>query len=453
VLVVVVVAVAFRQIRRFLDSVSQIVFGHPFQVNRPIEIFLFNSQDEYHRFAPESFGGHARRTDAENQIALGIEGASEGTEGLYHELVHTVLHNDPQRRFPSWFHEGLAVFLGTSVLRGDVLTIGGLPSIGVSWIQHTRPLSLRTLLASPIFAQRNVPLFYADAWAFVHFGLLSASLGGPDRHKAFGEFVLRVSRGEPWEPAFVSSFQATPEEIAEEYERHREKLAGIRVMTLLNVTLESDDAPLVFEPVDRLEMARRLTTLADGGFEVGLESDAQLYDLLLAADPKDPEAICGRIRVAASRGELELAGELWERLPEDQREGAGAWLAEADLALARAEGHPHDDPSSDGAAELRRAMAAYQRALAVAPDRFAALAGLGQTLVLAAYEDPAPGIAALTHAVELYPELPETRLDLAELLIRSHAPDAAIPHLDYVIEAFPSTPYSGRAQWLRLLAR
>lgn len=444
---------AFRQLRRFMDSVSQVVFRRPLEVNRPIEVFVFRSQDEYARFAPEWVSGHARRETEESQIALSIEHALAGTGTLYHELVHAILYNDPERRFPSWFHEGLAVFLGTSVLRGDVLTMGGLSPEAISWIQKREPLPLRKLLASPPAGQREIGLYYTDAWAFVHFGMLSASMGGPDRRREFRDFVTRVSGGEPWEAAFGAAFRATPEEIAKEYEDHREKLARVGVVTLLNLTLESDDAPLEFQPMGRLEIARQLTQLADGGFEVGVESAAQLYDELLAADPKDPEAICGRIRVAASQDELELAEELWQRLPEDRRWGARAALTEGDLALARAKELPLDEPPSPRTAELTRAIGAYQRALAETPDHLAAIAGLGKAMVLAKHEDPAPAITALGHAIELDPESPEARLDLAELLIRSNAPGDAAPHIDYVIEAYPRTEYSRRASVLRSRTR
>jgi hypothetical protein len=412
-------------------------------VNRPIEVFVFGSQEEYHRFAPDTLGGHARRADDENQIALGIEQASDGTGDLYHELVHTVLHNDPDRRFPSWFHEGLAVFLGTSVLRGDVLTIGGLSPTAVAWIRHSRPLPLRTLLASPASGQRNVTLFYADAWAFVHFGLLSPSLGGPDRRKAFGEFVARVSRGEPWEPAFQSSFQATPEEIAEEHERHREKLSEIRVMTLLNVTLESE-TPRSRSNVDRLEIARQLTQLADGGYEVGIESMTQLFDLLLAADP----GIRGDLRAHPGGGiapQLDLAGRAWQRLPGDRREGRR--LAGGGRPRPGARGRP--PARRPQLAGRRRAEARHGRVPASpghAPDRLPRSRVWDRTMVRAKHEIPRR-IAALTHAVEINPEWPEVRLDLALLLIRSNAPGAALPHLDYVIEAYPGTPYSSRAEY------
>jgi len=113
---------AFRQLKRFIDVVSWRVNGRPFEVHGRLKVFVFGSRKEYGRFAPEWFAGHASRGDDQNTVALSIEQIFEGTALLYHELTHLVLHNDPNRRFPSWYHEGLAVFFSTSVLRGDVPT-------------------------------------------------------------------------------------------------------------------------------------------------------------------------------------------------------------------------------------------------------------------------------------------------------------------------------------------
>ncbi len=443
---------AFRQLSRFIDYVSQLVSGHPFEANRRLEVFVFGARSEYLRFAPEMLAGHARRGDGENQIALSIEQIFEGTRTLYHELVHTVLHNDPDRSFPNWFHEGLAGFFDTSVLRGDVLTVGGLSPTAVQQMRLKRPLPLRRLLASPASGQRDIELFYADAWAFVHFGLRSASMSGPDRRDAFGSFVSRVSRGEAWEPAFLAAFAATPEEIAEEYERHRKRLVDTQVLTLSNVTLALDEPALVFAPLGRLEIARELAQLGLG-YDAGTESAALLLDLLLEADPDDPEAIYGRIRVAVQRGELDLAGALWERLADDQRQGLAARQAEADLALERARALRLDERATVGAENLARAIAGYRHVLVNAPDRLSALVGLGQALVLSEHEDPAAGISALERAIEMAPESPRVRLDLAELMIRTDALSAAEPHLDYVVEAYPHSPWANRAKRLRRKTR
>ena len=444
---------AFRRLDRFTDYVSQVVFRRPLEVHQPIEVFVFGSREEYLRFAPELLSGHTRREEGETQIALSLEQTFEGTGTLYHELVHTVLYNDPDRQFPSWFHEGLAVLLSTSVLRDDVLTVGKLPPAMLYKIHLEPPLPLRRLLASPAYAQRDPWLFYADAFAFVHFGLLSGSVRGPDHAESFGNFVTSVSLGEAWEPAFVAAFGASPEDVAIEYERYRTQLLGKQVVTLRNVVLESEDPPLVFEPVGRLEMARQLAQLASDGFEIGTGSQAFLYDQLLAADANDWPAVTGRIRVAVQQDDLELGDRLWEGLPEDQRDGADAWLAEADLSLARARRLRRDGDAALAAEKVAHAITAYRLAAAEAPDRLSALTGLGKALLLDEHADPAAGIAALEHAIEINPEVPEARLDLAELLIRGDASSQAIPHLDYVIEAYPSSDFADRAKRLRRKAR
>lgn len=443
----------FRQLHRFIDIVSLEVNGRPFRSNRPLNVFVFGRRSEYRHFAPEGFAGHALRGDDENMTALSIEQVFEGTSTLYHELVHVVLHNDPDRRFPSWYHEGLAGFFETSVLRGDVLTIGALSPDTLQVIRSTQPLALRRLLSSPLGGHRDRQLFYADAWAFVHFGLLSAASGGPDRREAFATFVSRVSTGNPWLPAFLAAFEATPEEIAGEYESHREQLAQTNVTTLANLQIDLGESVARFEPLDPLEIGRKLAQLGISGFESGWESSAQLFDRILEATPDDPEAIYGRIRVAAHLGELDLGDTLWKRLGESQRLGAEAWQAEADLYLAHASDLDPDESPRPRAKYLAQAVSGYVRVLDEAPDRLSALIGLGQALVLAEDEDPTLGISALERATAMSPNSPELRLDLAELLIRSSATKAANSHLDYVVETYPGSPFAKRAKELRRMAR
>ena len=442
---------AFRQLNRVVDIVSQFTIGRRFEANGRMEVFVFGTRHEYHRFGPDFAGGHARLNNGEIQIALSIDNVLEGTRTIYHELVHAVLHNEQDRRFPSWFHEGMAVFFSTSILRGDVLTVGALDFEALAEIRTKRPLPLRRLLASPVSGQSDIPGFYADAWAFVHFGLLSPAMNGPDRRDSFWDFVFRVSRGEPWEPAFLAAFKATPEEISVEYERHRARLAKTRVLTLDNITLDLDEPPLEFEPIDRLEIARELADLGLDGRKMGVDSAALLFDELLAFDPGDSISICGRIRVAAVREEIDLAESLLERLGDDERLNMRCRQAGADLALARAKRLGGDETLR--AEDLALAIKGYRSVIVEAPDRFWVLMGLGQALILAEDMDPTADLPSIERAVALAPQSAQARLILAQLLIRSDASSAAKPHLDYVLEAYPKSPFAKSAKRLLRKAR
>jgi len=439
----------FRRLNRFMDVVSLRVNGRSFEANGRLEVFVFGARSEYSRFAPEQVAGHASRRDDWNMAALSVEQVFEGTGTLYHELTHLVLHNDPYRRFPSWYHEGLAVFFSTSVLRGDVLTVGGLSHEALKEIRAKRPMKLRVLLSSPVWGQRDSGLYYADAWAFVHFGLLSPTLGGPDRRMEFATFVSRVSQGNPWESTFLTAFEASPEVVEKEFRRHRSKLAQMEVLTLANITVDLDESAIVFESVEPVEIAHELARLGIDGFDAGWDSAGQLFDLILETSPHDATALRGRIRVAAHDDDLELGDALWERLGEDQRHGVAASQAEADLCRAHARSLDPDKQAPLFSEVIECAISAYGRVLAEAPDRVPALTGMGKTLVLAEHEDPALGISSLEHAVVLSPDSPGPRLDLAELLIRNGETSAAVPHLDYVVETYPGSRFAKRARNLR----
>jgi len=287
----------------------------------------------------------------------------------------------------------------------------------------------------------------------VHFGLLSKALGGQDHRAAFAQFVARVSRGEPWESAFVAEFDATPEQLDEEFERHRQLLVEMKVGTVANISLDLDQPEAVFEPVEPLEMARELSSLAIEGGDWALDSAAQLLDSMLETQPDDPAAICSRIRVAARQRELDLADSLWDRLDESQRVGLGAREAQADLCLAHARKLDADEQPAVAEQRLSCAISGYGQILEQAPERLSALAGLGRALVLAEREDPTTGIAALERATELSPDDPRLRLDLAELLIRRGDTSAALGQLDHVLEAYAGTEFADRAKRLRRRAR
>jgi tetratricopeptide (TPR) repeat protein len=440
---------AFRQLGRFTDVVSRVAFGRSFVADARFKVFVFGKREEYLRFSDERLAGHASRYGGQNATGLSIEQVFQGTGTLYHELVHVVLHSDPNRGFPSWFHEGLAVFLGSSVLRGDVLTVGQLDSKYLPFMRAHRPTPLRKILSSTVWGSRNSLLFYGESWAFVHFGLLSKTLGGRDHRAAFSAFVSSVSQGEPWEPAFQAAYGATPEEIDPEYERHRERLLDTRVSTVANIRVDLSQPPLDFRAVEPLEITRELAKFGMNGSAEARESSGRLFDKILEVHPKDREAILDRILVAVRDDDLDLGDALWARLDEEARQGVDAWLVEGDLSLAHAKNGSAKEASPQRAADLERALSAYTRILSEQPHYQPAVVGLGRALVLAEDEDPDVGIAALERAIVVEPNWFPVRLDLAELLIRKGSKSEAAPHLAFVIDAVPRSEYAKRAKKLQ----
>lgn len=67
------------------------------------------------------------------------------------------------------------------------------------------------------------------------------------------------------------------------------------------------------------------------------------------------------------------------------------------------------------AGEIERAREVFRRGLALAPARARLHADLGRTWLVSGDEDPAPGVAALEHALDLAPRDRDIALDLVQL--------------------------------------
>jgi len=96
---------------------------------------------------------------------------------LYHEYTHALIHLN-FTNVPTWLDEGLAEYLGNAII-GDKESRVGVVDPGTLYVlQQNRPLPIETLLAvdrfSPYYNESNrVSIFYAEAWALVHYLMLS----------------------------------------------------------------------------------------------------------------------------------------------------------------------------------------------------------------------------------------------------------------------------------------
>jgi Tetratricopeptide repeat len=269
--------------------------------------------------------------------------------------------------------------------------------------------------------------FYADAWAFVHYGLQSEVLGGPNRVDAFRSFVDRVGRGESWKPALEAAFGASLPAVEDEFRRHRRRLLEAEVNTVLHLKVSIPTKKPVFEAVPGPEIARRLAGLTSQVGESALGTRRRLYDFLLELNADDSEAQLGRMRVAVLDHDFEFAERLWSRVPLESRGDLDALLAQAELAQARwlAVAAKRRDRK-----HFVEARDAWGRVLAVAPEHLPALVALGMLHVELDAEDPRIGVDALRRAIDLDPQRRSIRLDLARLLVRAGEFDAARRELE-----------------------
>lgn len=401
---------------------------------RPTDVFLFAREEQLRLFTPNpdetgiEVAGYVTEHFPRSSLASSVRATAPALSVFRHELVHVVHASVPGRHPPRWAQEGLAIYFSTITLRSDVLTLGGRSEeLGVAR-RYPQPLRLAELFSWEGEEPIEVDRFYADSWTFVHYGLHSGVLGGPDRTRAFRDFLDRVERGERWEPALEAAFGAPLAVVEAEFRAHRQRLLEAELGTVVHLTVPiPDDAAIVFEPVPEREIAGRLAGLAMQAGDWAPEARRLLYDFLLAGDEHDPEALAGRMRVAVLDGDLALAARLWERVPVDARASRAALLARAELAQARWRENPPDRRDRAGFFEARDA---WVRVLAEAPDPLPALVALGKLYVDAKAEDPGVGLDALRRAAKLDPHQRSIRLDLARLLLRAGDVDTARRELE-----------------------
>jgi uncharacterized protein DUF1570 len=214
-----------EQIASFRAALAQLYPDLRVDSPVPYRVVLFPSPAALQRYVPRDERGRPRPFvsgyfggDADlNVIALG----SGQADVLFHEFAHSFLSRN-FHALPEWLEEGLAEFLST--FDADRRKKQGL--IGLA--PATRHRSLRTLPYLPIKEfvlatsrdldrlwrdSARTEMFYAEAWALVHYLQIGRRSGAPDD---FGRFVVALDRGAPVEQAFRAALGASLEQIDEE---------------------------------------------------------------------------------------------------------------------------------------------------------------------------------------------------------------------------------------------
>jgi len=168
---------------------------------------------------------------------------------VFHEYVHYIIDtNFGRSEVPSWFNEGLAEYYQTFEIEDDQKV-----KLGIAQWNHLRLLSQSKLIPFQDFlgvGSRSLggngghsrSIFYAQAWAMVHFLIFTGRADGMDK------FVTLTLANKPSEQAFQEAFgtdYATMEKELRKYVSQR--LFKYQVLTLkqkLTFDSEMQVAPL-----------------------------------------------------------------------------------------------------------------------------------------------------------------------------------------------------------------
>jgi tetratricopeptide (TPR) repeat protein len=350
-----------------------------FEPTIPTLTYVFDSAQEYEKFAPfASSTGFIAPLQRANYIALnGRSSALAATRVIYHEFVHQLLRNSGKAGYPHWFDEGLAEYLGASVIDDENIVLAAVPEDRLAMVREFQLLPLERLLKArdtSAWSAEEKAMFYAQSWALVHYLNLGGKSGMVERKEQLDAYLELLNEGLGVEAAFAQAFGATFEEVGKE----------------LGLYVGRDTFMQIRKPRSAFPPAKvvsvRVATPAEVALQLGQlalatgndEAARSLFDASLALEPRSPRALAG------------LALAVWKQ--------GGGTAVEIRLMLERAAALGPQDALNH--LDLAEYLLAQAEAGAERP-------GYPQLLVDAR--------SALVRALELEPEMPEAYALAAKL--------------------------------------
>jgi Tfp pilus assembly protein PilF len=279
------VAAEFEQMRHVFEVRAP---GYALDSGAPLTIFAARDYDSARKLDPEVF----KHTDDiagefhhgwEKQFAvIRMDTWGEGAhEVVYHEYTHSILHLN-SRWLPVWLDEGLAEFYGYTRFQSDKTYIGP-PTERYGILKHSSLMPVMTVLevdeASPYYHDpHQAEIFYADAWALVHYMTFGPGMNNGD---LLASFYALLQKGVEQKKAFVQVF-GDPAKFDKGWLSYTNRVAFSAGVIA--------SAP----PLDRSQCQVRKLTVAEtelelGAFHVGAHDDRAgepFIDGALHDDPK-----------------------------------------------------------------------------------------------------------------------------------------------------------------------
>ena len=311
---------SLRKLARFL-LLARAVGKHELP-NEPITLHLFDRSVQYQGFVGIRRGGHAVPGPAGFYIALGNDRPGVTTQILFHEIVHLLLR-ETREPIPAWYHEGYAEYLASAILRPGVATLGRTLPGRVETLRGIGAMELIDLFTvrspSTLTSQRG-ELYYAEAWAFVHFAL--ASVQADRREPQLHRFIELLGEGKNPGSVFAIAFGNTVSRVQRRYLLHRKQLSRGESVLYRHYVIPRIEEEIIFEPVSAVVVERDLAAhaMSLGRFGVAF----QHYKSILKAEPDDPEAMLGRAIALASSGEFAAAEDAVEAIDQSLPEAVQA---------------------------------------------------------------------------------------------------------------------------------
>jgi len=305
---------------------------------------------------------------------------------LLHEFTHYLNLRGSELKYPTWYEEGFAEFLGSTRTRDDVMEIGSAPPQNLLRLEYRRmrkeDIDLEEIFSFERDGKRHYPRdFYPISWAVVHY-LNSNS----DRQQRMVSMLKHQGAGLHWKRAYDRSFTEPIETLAARVGRHTEMLSRGTPSAVSYLPLDSLDVRDSWEireipPPEILrilgELALRGVVYLDGGTRAGKQLAEALFERAVELDPKGSKAQAGLAAALAAQSKSDEAETHLAVFREDPEPSVEAIIHAGDAVRWQTIGLNEERDRAESEQRHQAAILLYRRALESQPNNAFALAGLG----------------------------------------------------------------------------
>ena len=220
----------FREM--FRQSFTDVNFNSPV----PVNVVVFESDESLRDFRPpnedgkktDSAAGYFQSGDTANYIVLSVADVKTlDYRAIFHEYIHFLVNENLGRsNVQPWFNEGLAEYYETFQIENDrQATFDSLRDDHLLLLQQNKLIPFEAFFDTDYYSLRKqgnhgAGLFYAQAWALMHY-LMQSNNGA--RSSQLNKFTQLVLNGKNQKYAFAEAFQTDYQTMERELKKYIEQ--------------------------------------------------------------------------------------------------------------------------------------------------------------------------------------------------------------------------------------
>ena len=410
----------FREVfRRFLSRAN-------FEAPTPIKVIVFKNNGDFDLYKPVKENGKVNKNivgyflsgEDSNYIALSVGCDEKETYGtIFHEYVHFIIKNSlGNANVPPWINEGLAEYYQTiSVAEDERITLGALQHQYLSLLRQNKliPLDVFFNIDNYSLHQQSddgVGLFYAQAWALMHY-LIHGKDGA--RKAQMYKFLELAASGKSSKKAFEEAFKIDFAAMENELKKYVEQ-------TSYRISIASFKEKIVFDsrveisPFSDLEAKSTLGELLLHSNRLS-EAETHFTEILLE-NPDLSSALIGLGLVKMRQKKFAEAKKLLEKAVANDQKNYLAFYNYAEV-LSRENMTDFGFVSEYDAANAQTMRRALRKAIELNPN-FAPSYGLFAFVSAVRNDEVDEAIEYLQKALAIAPGNPDYLIRQAELYLR-----------------------------------